>query len=69
MTSPTAWRFGSQDAVDAGLLDGLLYEDELHDLLESKLDGEDLDMISLGEYTLEERFLGGQRPLRRSWRN
>ena len=50
---------GPQDAVDAGLLDGLLYEDELHELLESKLDGEDLDMISLGEYTLEERFLGG----------
>ena len=50
---------GPQDAVDANLVDGLLYEDELKDLLESKLDGEELEMISLGEYTLEERFLGG----------
>ena len=48
-----------QDAVDAGLIDGLLYEDELMDLLESKLDGEEPSLISLGEYTLEERFLGG----------
>ena len=48
-----------QDAVDAGLIDGLLYEDELMDLLESKLDGEQPSLISLGEYTLEERFLGG----------
>ena len=48
-----------QDAVDGGLIDGLLYEDELMDLLESKLDGEEPSLISLGEYTLEERFLGG----------
>ena len=37
-----------RDAVDANLVDGLLYEDELRDLLESKLDGEELEMISLG---------------------
>ena len=48
-----------QDAVDAGLIDGLLYEDELMALLEDKLDGEEPSLISLGEYTLEERFLGG----------
>ena len=48
-----------QDAVDAGLIDGLLYEDELEALLRDKLDGEDPEMISLGEYTLAERFLGG----------
>ena len=48
-----------QDAKDAGLVDGLLYEDELMDLLEAKLDGEEPSLISLGEYTLEERFLGG----------
>lgn len=48
-----------QDAVDAGLVDGLLYEDELMDLLEGKLGGEEASLISLGEYTLEERFLGG----------
>ena len=48
-----------QDAVDAGLVDGLLYEDELMALLEDKLDGEEPSLISLGEYTLEERFLGG----------
>lgn len=48
-----------QDAVDAGLIDGLLYEDELEALLRAKLDGEDPEMISLGEYTLAERFLGG----------
>lgn len=48
-----------QDAVDAGLVDGLLYEDELMTLLEGKLDGEEPSLISLGEYTLEERFLGG----------
>ena len=50
---------GPQDAVDAGLVDGLLYEDELVDLLEEKLEGEEVSMISLGEYTLAERFLGG----------
>lgn len=48
-----------QDAVDAGLIDGLLYEDELEALLRDKLGGEDPEMISLGEYTLAERFLGG----------
>jgi protease-4 len=48
-----------QDAVDAGLVDGLLYEDELEALLRDKLEGEDPEMISLGEYTLAERFLGG----------
>jgi len=48
-----------QDAVDVGLVDGLLYEDELEALLRDKLDGEDPEMISLGEYTLAERFLGG----------
>lgn len=48
-----------QDAVDAGLVDGLLYEDELMALLEDKLGGEEPSLISLGEYTLEERFLGG----------
>ena len=48
-----------QDAVDAGLIDGMLYEDELEALLRAKLDGEDPEMISLGEYTLAERFLGG----------
>ena len=50
---------GPQDAVDAGLVDGLLYEDELVALLEEKLEGEEASMISLGEYTLAERFLGG----------
>ena len=45
--------------MDAGLIDGLLYEDELMALLEDKLDGEEPSLISLGEYTLEERFLGG----------
>ena len=50
---------GPQDAVDAGLVDGLLYEDELMSLLEEKLDGEKPELISLGEYTLAERFLGG----------
>jgi len=48
-----------QDAVDAGLVDGLLYEDELEALLRDKLEGEEPEMISLGEYTLAERFLGG----------
>ena len=48
-----------QDAVDAKLVDGLLYEDELTALLEEKLDGEEPSFISLGEYTLEEQFLGG----------
>ena len=50
---------GPQDAVDAGLVDGLLYEDELVALLEEKLEGEEASMISLREYTLAERFLGG----------
>jgi protease-4 len=50
---------GPQDAVDAGLVDGLRYEDELVALLEEKLDGDEASMISLGEYTLAERFLGG----------
>ena len=50
---------GPQDAVDAGLVDGLLYEDELMSLLEEKLDGEEPELISLSEYTLAERFLGG----------
>ena len=48
-----------QDAEEAGLIDGLLYEDELETLLRDKLDGEDPEMISLGEYTLAERFIGG----------
>ena len=48
-----------QDAMDVKLVDGLLYEDELTALLEEKLDGEEPSFISLGEYTLEERFLGG----------
>lgn len=48
-----------QDAVEAGLVDGLLYEDELTAVLTEKLEGESPEFISLGEYTLEERFLGG----------
>ena len=50
---------GPQDALEAGLVDGLLYEDELTALLTEKLEGETPEFISLGEYTLEERFLGG----------
>ncbi|MDA0728050.1 MAG: signal peptide peptidase SppA [Bacteroidetes bacterium] len=48
-----------QDAVDAHLIDGLLYEDQMMDLLKDKLGGEEPELISLGEYTLAERFLGG----------
>lgn len=50
---------GPKDALESGLVDGLLYEDELMDLLEAKLEGEEPTLISLGKYTLEERFLGG----------
>ena len=50
---------GPKDAKESGLVDGLLYEDELMDLLEAKLEGEEPTLISLGKYTLEERFLGG----------
>ena len=50
---------GPQDAVDADLVDGLLYEDELVALLEEKLRAKRPPLISLREYTLAERFLGG----------
>ena len=50
---------GPQDAVEAGLIDGLLYEDELMSLLSEKLDGKKPELISLTEFTLAERFIGG----------
>jgi protease-4 len=52
-----------EDAVNAGLVDGLLYEDQLMDVLKDKLNGEKPKFISLGEYTLEERLLGGMEAL------
>ena len=46
------------DAVEQGLIDATLYEDELDDLLESRLDSLELETISFGEYTLSERLFG-----------
>jgi len=46
------------DAVEQGLIDATLYEDELDDLLESRLDSLKLETISFGEYTLSERLFG-----------
>jgi len=46
------------DAVEHGLIDATLYEDELDDLLESRLDSVELETISFGEYTLSERLFG-----------
>lgn len=46
------------DAVEQGLIDATLYEDELDDLLESRLDSLELETISFGEYTLTERLFG-----------
>lgn len=46
------------DAVEHGLIDATLYEDELDDLLESRLDSLELETISFGEYTLSERLFG-----------
>ena len=49
----------AEHAVDLGFVDELLYEDEINDLLESKL-GEDVELstMSFMEYTVEERFFG-----------
>ena len=46
------------DAVDQGLIDGMLYQDELDDLLESRLDSLELETISFSEYTLPESMFG-----------
>ena len=46
------------DAVELGLIDGTLFEDEFTSLLESRLDSVSLETISFGEYTLPERLFG-----------
>ena len=46
------------DAVNQGLIDGMLYQDELDDLLESRLDSLELETISFSEYTLPETMFG-----------
>lgn len=47
-----------EDAVEHGLVDALLFEDEKDALLEEKLDSLDLEMVSFSEYTIEERLFG-----------
>lgn len=47
----------ASDAVEFGLVDALLFEDERNDLLEEKLD-DDLELLSFMDYTIEERVLG-----------
>ena len=55
----------AEDALEAGLVDGLLYEDELMALLSEKVAAVDttataasVDLVSLEWYTVEERFFG-----------
>ena len=48
----------TQDAVDAELLNDVLYEDELEDLLERKLDGESPEFISLRDYIAKDQVSG-----------
>ncbi|PCJ82393.1 MAG: signal peptide peptidase SppA [Bacteroidetes bacterium] len=47
-----------QDAVELNLIDATLYEDEIDDLIENRLDSLKLESISFGEYTLSERMFG-----------
>lgn len=47
----------ASDAVEHGLVDALLFEDERDALLEEKL-GEDLELLSFNEYTFEDRLFG-----------
>jgi len=45
-----------EDAVNAQLLDGVLYEDELEDLLESKLGGVSPEFMMLGDYIAKDQM-------------
>lgn len=47
----------ASDAVEHGLVDALLFEDELDALLEDKL-SEDLDLLSFAEYAIDETMFG-----------
>jgi protease IV len=45
------------DAVNQGLIDGMLYQDELDDLLESRLGSLELETVSFSEYVLPEKSM------------
>ena len=45
------------DAVNQGLIDGMLYQDELDDLLESRLGSLELETVSFSEYILPEKSM------------
>ena len=48
----------ASDGVELGIFDGLLYEDELENLIEQKSGEESVEYASLGAYLLPERFFG-----------
>lgn len=47
----------AEDAVEHGLVDALIYEDERDALLDEKV-GDDAEVLSFAEYTIEERLFG-----------